>query len=240
MKEISFPRWMVPIVLFFCSIFYLGQNIWMPISSSDEAQQADYLRAILHGQWPFRDFIDIYGPIHWFLPAWIFRLAGEQWWGVRLGMVGLQLMILFLSYRLVRRYFSEFQAGMVWILQTIILGMPWNLHYTPYAFMSVYVLTLLIMGVFLRQKSIFGASPDLKNSLIAGSLTGITLLIKFNAGLFLMTAGLVVCGFMGSPLFSGTPNSPSAQINLRKNRKNPTCPSVFWSGPHQSHDFTSL
>jgi len=172
------------------ALFYLSQNLYTPVTSMDEAQQWDYLSRILHGKLPFRDFLDIYGPLNWIPPAVSYLLAGNQWFGVRLWMLLIQLLILGMVYRVVLLFGSRFHASSTFILGLIFVGFHTTQNYTPYAFMHGFPLTLGVLWILAGKNR-----PKTGGLLLAGLLTGTAIYLKISSGLFLWLGGLFVLFF---------------------------------------------
>jgi hypothetical protein len=182
--------WLIPLA-------YLLQNLAMPFNhSSEEALLADILRAIHAGELPYRDFIDIYGPVNWILPSLVYGASGGKWIAIRASMVALQLGIAVLGYQLVRRLSSRFHAWLAGLMMVSLFGMAWFLHYAPYAFMLVYPMTLGIIWLLTRRDE----SNALERTVGAGILAGLAALTKLSSGAFLLAGGLFVCFFLLSPV----------------------------------------
>jgi hypothetical protein len=171
------------------ALCYLSGNLYAPMLLIDEAQQADYVSRVVSGSFPYRDFLDIYGPLNWFPPAFFYRLFGEAWFGVRLFMVLVILGILVFVYEIVRHAGSRFYAIWSFLLCLVFLGTPLNIHMTPYAFMQLYPLILgTIFFLSVRRKKQRAGSL-----MAAGLLSGAALFFKISSGLFLFLAGLLLC-----------------------------------------------
>jgi len=175
-------------ILFPIALVYLSPNLFMPVINGDEAQQADYLQRIVNGELPYRDFLDIYGPLNWLLPAAAYKLAGNQWIGVRVWMLFIQLVILFFAFKLTAILSNRFYSICVFLIVMIFLGIPVCLNYSPYAHMHVYPLTLMVLYLLLKPQYL-----QLNRCLVAGGLTGIAVFLKISSGLFLLLAGLYIC-----------------------------------------------
>jgi|GEM_PF-2918869 len=190
--------------------FYLYPTIYVPVATGDEAQQADYLRRIVAGQLPFRDFIDIYGPLNWLLPAKWYGWAGHRWIGVRWGMLGLQLLIAALAFQLTRRLGNRFYAVAVFAAITLFFGLPLALNRAPYAFMLISPLTFGVLLLLLPPTSA-------ARTALAGGLTATAMLLKISSGLFLWLAGLWICFYLGKPgrIAYVTPRWPTCGLWLR-------------------------
>ncbi|MBW2274448.1 MAG: hypothetical protein JRG96_14345 [Deltaproteobacteria bacterium] len=203
--------WLIPVV-------YLAQNLAMPFNhSSEEALMADILRSIRAGELPFRDFIDIYGPLNWIVPGVAYTAAGGKWIAVRAAMIAVQTAVAVASYQLLRRLSSRFHAWIAAAMIVAVFGMAWFLHYAPYAFMQIYPMTLGIIGCLLFRTR----SNAVRRSVGVGILVGLALLTKLSAGAFLLAGSLFVCFYLLppiSPIHYREQPSPVAAIQWR----------IFW------------
>jgi len=177
------------IILLPLALLYLSQNLYLPVTSMDEAQQADYLQRIVDGRLPYIDFLDIYGPINWLPPAAAYKLFGEKWFGVRVWMLFIQVLILFLGYKITKFTTDKFYAICFFIICLFFLGVPITQNYTPYAYMQMYPLMFGVIFLILKQKN------QTKLLLFAGILTGTTIFLKISSGLFLWLSVLLICFF---------------------------------------------
>ena len=181
------------------SLVYLSGNLFVPMLLLDEAQQADYVNRVAQGIFPYRDFLDIYGPLNWFPPAFFYQMFGQQWFGVRVYMLLLHLVILILVFRIVRRIGDTFWAVTAYLTCLAFLAAPLDKSFTPYAFMQIYPLCLGMIWYLavvrrrLRHRYAF----------IAGTLSGIALFFKISSGLFLWLGGLMICFYHQGDLPAG-------------------------------------
>ena len=181
----------------------------MPFNhSSEEALLADVLRALRAGELPFRDFVDIYGPVNWLLPFVAYSLGGGRWIAVRAWMIVVQLAVAVLGYQLLRRLGSRFHAWIAAALTVALFGMPWFLHYAPYAFMHVYPMTLGVLWWLLLRD----AGNATRRSLGVGVLVALALLTKLSAGAFLLAGSLFVAFYLLPPVAAVHARAPGQAI----------------------------
>ncbi len=169
--------------------FYLGLNINMAPDQVDGALVLSSIHDVSEGQGVFWDFIDIYGPIHWFFPALFYSWAGQQVWGVRLWLLLIKLLSVALCYLLTKRLADRFHAWMSAVLMTVLLGLPWHALQIPYA--ALHCLPYLLGSWYL----LFCRPLRLKwlNHVLAGLLTAAALWIKISSGAFLLAGGVFYC-----------------------------------------------
>ena len=183
------------IILIPIALLYLSQNLYLPVTSMDEAQQADYLQRIISGKLPYRDFLDIYGPINWLPPAMAYKLFGGKWFGVRVWMLFIQIVILFLGFKITKLIADKFYAIWFFIVCLLFLGAPISQNYTPYAYMQSYPLTFGVVLLMFQQKF----QINLKILFSIGVLMGTAIFLKISSGLFLLLSVLLISFFNIAP-----------------------------------------
>lgn len=193
------------VILIPVAILYLSQHLYSPVTSMDEAQQADYLQRIISGRLPYRDFIDIYGPLNWFPPAAAYKIFGEKWFGVRVWMLFIQMTILFLIFKITMLVADQYYAVWSFMVALLFLGIPMPLNYTPYACMQSYPFILAVIWLILKQKF----RIETKALIYAGICTGIVIFLKISTGLFLCLSVLLIYFFNNMPLKIPQKTNPS-------------------------------
>lgn len=107
-------------------VAYVGLRATSTPPQGDGGLELEFLQMVHTGQRPFVDFIDLYGPFHWRLPALAYGLAGEELLGTRLYLVWLKLCTIGLATLLALRLGDRIAAGLVLFLATLLLGLPWS------------------------------------------------------------------------------------------------------------------
>jgi hypothetical protein len=161
-----------------------------------------YLQTLADGGRPFHDFLDVYGVAHWPLLLAAHELAGQHMLGVRVLLWLLKLLTLLAAHRLVLRLADRRAAWLSTLCLTVLLGLPWDYLQTPYAFVPVQLLSLLVLLLLTgagRRAALLGA----------GVLTGIALCMKLNSGAFILGGGLIsVAYFREEPEAAPGPATP--------------------------------
>jgi hypothetical protein len=152
----------------------------------DEGLCLSHIELAARGQRPYFDFLDAYGPLHTVGPALAWKLSGGKVWGVRVWVWAIKLATVVLGTWIVGKL-----AGRVWglvglLLSTILLGLPWQPLQTPYAALHCAPLILATYGLLVVRP----LARD-TNEVLAALCTGTVLLIKINAGAFLLAGGLL-------------------------------------------------
>jgi len=134
------------------------------------------------GQRPFVDFLDLYGPLHWQLPALAYGLAGEELLGTRLYLIVLKLCTIGLATLLALRLGDRLAAGLVLFLETLLLGLPWS----GLQVVSSFQQTLpLLFGTWALLLLAPGRVPGVR-VVVAGVLTAVVSLCKISDGVCLL------------------------------------------------------
>ena len=168
------------------AVFYLCQHINLAPNAADGALILEYIRMITEGKHSYWDFIDMYGPLNWYLPALFFYSFGNKVIGIRIWLICLKLCSIGMAYKIVKQSGSLFYAYLAGTVTLVLLGQPWQYLQTAYAFHAALPLTLLSFYII-----IFEPFDQKKWNLIsAGFLTALTIWIKLNTGAFLLAGGL--------------------------------------------------
>jgi hypothetical protein len=177
--------------------FYLVQHSRMAENHTDGGLILTYVDDISNGLLPHRDFIDAYGLLNWPAVVLFYQIAGQKVWGIRLWMLTLKLIIVVVSFKVVRRFAGTFYATLAALWMMLLYGMAWQSLQTAYGFNNVIP---FIIGAWYYLLS--GPHGSRKNMILAGIMTGIAVWTKVNAGLFLMAGGLFHC-FYWLPVSEG-------------------------------------
>lgn len=181
---------------------YLVQPLRNGPNPVDEALLLGHVDALARGQLLHRDFIDLYGPVHWWTQALAYQAAGERVIGIRLWLLMLKAAGLLLAWTLVARVSGRFHAALCTVWLVLLLGVRWQLLQSPYPFLQASCLSLSVLHLLLpngREPRTPGNGAIFSRVHAAGFLTGLSIWTKLNAGLFLLAAGLFVCAFLSSP-----------------------------------------
>lgn len=206
--------------------FYFFQYSTLSPNHTDEGLILQYIDDIVHGEWPFYDFIDAYGLLNWIFPVAFYEAFGETVWGVRMWMIVLKLVTLFSAYFLVSRLTmvrgkgesddrdrwvgGRFYAAIAALWTAILLGVPWQSLQTAYAFNNVLPLVIGTWYFVLCAPS----TNARKNVYVAGALTAAAIWTKLNTGIYLLAGGLFAYFFWIPAHFSDT-----AREDSDRNRK---------------------
>jgi hypothetical protein len=183
--------------------FYLVQHSRMAPNHTDGGLILTYVDDISNGLLPHRDFIDAYGILNWPAVVTFYLMAGQKVWGIRLWMLVLKLIIVVVSFKVVRRLAGTFYAVMAALWMTLLYGMAWQSLQTAYGFNNVIP---FVFGSWYFLLS--GPFSSRKNMVIAGLLTGVAVWTKVNAGLFILAGGLFHC-FYWLPVPEGETSRPA-------------------------------
>ena len=191
--------------------FYVAQHGRLGPNHVDGGLLLGYIQTIAEGGRPYFDFVDLYGLASWPLPALFYIAAGQKVWGLRLWLVVAKLAALALSFVLARRLSGadRWAWGAV-VLLAILLGLPWQLLQTIYAFLPTLVLELGAIALVLRRPS-----PTPWHLAGAGVLTGLALCTKLNGGAMLW-AGLMFVAFYCPAVTGGAARAVVVGRGLRR------------------------
>lgn len=181
---------------------YLAQFMTLAPWDPDAGLLLGYIHQVASGERAHFDFVDVWGPLHWLLPALFYEAFGERVWGVRVLLLLLKLASVFLTFKLVRQLAHPFHAALAALWVTILLGMPWPSLQMPYSFHQAHPLLLLTMILLLARPL-----PRASWNIAAAGITAMLVVwIKANAGLFLLAAGLLYgfCWTTAAPKTDGT------------------------------------
>ena len=170
-------------------IFYLIQYATIPPIHSDGALILHYIHMVSEGKQPFWDFIDIYGPLAWKLPALFYSLAGTKVWGIQVWMLIIKLVTVGIAFSLVSHLANRFYGMLTLILMTVLLGQPWSFLQTAYSFFIALPLILLTWYFFI----LLPFRKRAHNLIAAAFLTNLVIWTLLNSGIFLLAGGLYYC-----------------------------------------------
>lgn len=174
-----------------------------------------YLQTMAEGGRPYADFVDLYGLLSWPLPFAFFQAAGGKVWGLRLWLLFIKGASLGLTAWGVKRLAGTLYAAFALVLLALLLGLPWQLLQTTYAFVPALALELgvvvllvgpwgpglvsgslvrpwgpgLVSGALVRPCGPTRGTP-MTAVFAAGVLIGLTLLVKLNSGALLWAGAL--------------------------------------------------
>jgi hypothetical protein len=171
--------------------FYLVQQLTMAPNHVDEGYLLESVRLAAQGQRVFWDFIDIYGPLNYGPPALFYDLSGGHAWGVRVWVLLVKLSAVAVTYPTLARLADRFSAWLCVAWLTVLLGLPWQALQMPFAFMHCVPLLLGTCALLIVRP--FGRGP--LDSILAGALTAMALLLKVSTGSFLLAAGTFYCAY---------------------------------------------
>ena len=182
-------RWVAGCLGLLGAGFYLLQFVTIAPDAFDGGLILGYLRRVARGERVYFDFMDVYGPLTWTLPAAVFRGSGEQVWAVRVCLVLFKLCSVALGYRLVRHFVRPLYAVLAALWLTVLIGVPWPNAQVAYPFHQVLPLTLATWWLLLAQP-LPGRAWNLA---AAGLTTALVIWMRLNSGVFLLAAGLLYC-----------------------------------------------
>ena len=174
------------IIAFLLAVFYLCQHICLAPNAADGALILEYIRMVSEGKRTYWDFIDLYGPFNWYLPALFFKAFGNKVIGIRIWLVCLKLLSIGITYKIVKQSGSVFYALLAACVTMVLLGQPWQYLQTAYAFHTALPLTLLTFYVIVFEPF----HKKILNLIFAGFLTSLIIWTKLNSGVFLFAGGL--------------------------------------------------
>ena len=166
--------------------FYFVQASRISTNHTDGGLILTYIDDMARGLRPHFDFIDAYGILNWPIPLLFYKLAGNQEWGIRIWLVLLKLCIVAASYVLVRRLAGTLYGVLAAFMMALLFGQAWHALQTAYAFNNVVPIVLLVWFVLLVRPF---KRPTL-NYVVGGVLTGASIWMKVNSGLFVLAGGL--------------------------------------------------
>jgi hypothetical protein len=173
--------WSVLAGVWLVSALYLWLHLkdgWVPHDAGTLAYMAD---RVLHGQVPYRDFIEVYTGGLTYLNALAFRLFGESLFSLRV-----PLFLFFLGwvpsvYWIARRFVSPLTAGAV-----TLLAVAWSVPNYPEAMPSWYNLFFATWGVLALFR--YTETERRRWLWIAGICAGLSFLVKIVALYFVGAA----------------------------------------------------
>jgi len=184
---------------------YVGLRATAAPPQGDGGLELEFLQMVHAGQQPFVDFVDLYGPLHWRLPALAYGLAGEELLGTRLYLVGLKLCSIGLATLLALRLGDRFAAGLVLFFATLLLGLPWGglqvvsgFQQTLPLVFGTWALLLLAPGRVARARVV-----------AAGVLTAVLSLCKVSDGALLFAGVASYLAFVSPQAASPAPAAGS-------------------------------
>ncbi len=179
-------RWLGRFLGLLLLAFYFAQHARRAPNPVDGGMMLDYVHRVSHGELPYWDFLDYYGPLTWLFPVPFYIAAGYEAWGVRLWMVVLKTATSVMAYMLARRLGSRFHAMLAVIWVAALFGAPY--HFLQIAYPVYFAIPLALGGFYLLAF----ADPGRRRSsvLLAAVLTVVVLWSKLNAGVFLFAGGL--------------------------------------------------
>ncbi len=175
--------WAVLAVVWLVSAVYLWVNLRNGLIPSDAGMLAEMADRVLHGQVPYRDFIENYTGGLTYFNALAFRLFGENFFSLRI-----PLFLFFLGwvpsvYFIARRF-----AGPVAAAGATLLSVAWSVPNYPEAMPSWYNLFFATWGVLALIR--FIESEKKRWLWIAGLCAGLSFLVKIS-GLYFIAAALL-------------------------------------------------
>ena len=168
------------------AIFYLCQHINIAPNAADGALILEYIRMVSEGKRSYWDFIDIYGPFTWYLPALFFKIFGHKIIGIRVWLLCLKLFSIILTYKIVKKSKSTFYACLTASVTMVLLGQPWQYLQTAYSFHTALPLTFLTFYIIIFEPF----NKKIWNLIFSGLLTALIIWTKLNSGMFLLSGGL--------------------------------------------------
>lgn len=181
--------WVVRVAVMTLVASYLALPMFLSPGHVDEGMTLDLVRQVAEGKRVFFDFIDVYGPIHYWPPALFYLMAGKHVWGVRVWVLLVKLAAVAMTYRLVVAVAERFEAWLAALWMTVLLGMPWQALQVAYAFLHCVPFVLAVQYVLVcepfRSRRIDAA--------VAGCLTATVIFIKVSTGAFLLAGGILYC-----------------------------------------------
>jgi len=172
--------------LFLFIVFYLCQHINLAPNAADGALILEYIRMVAEGKRTYWDFIDLYGPFNWYLPALFFKAFGNKVIGIRIWLICLKLLSIGITYKIVKQSGSVFYALLAACVTMVLLGQPWQYLQTAYAFHTALPLTLLTFYIIVFEPF----NKKILNLVFAGFLTALIIWTKLNSGVFFLAGGL--------------------------------------------------
>jgi hypothetical protein len=169
------------------ALFYLGQQLTLSPGQIDEGLTLNFVRQVAEGKRVFWDFIDVYGPIHYWPPAFFYLAFGKQVLGVRIWILLVKLASVVAVFRLVSECAERFDAWLAALWTTVLLGLPWQALQNAYAFLHCVPFLVVVQYLLLCEP----LATRRANAVLAGVLTAITLFIKVSTGAFLLAGGLI-------------------------------------------------
>jgi Dolichyl-phosphate-mannose-protein mannosyltransferase len=180
-------NWLVPGIVWVVSAFYVGACLKRGAVPSDAGMLAQSAERVLHGQVPFRDFIEVYTGGLTFLNAFAFRLFGANLLSIRI-----PIFILFLGwvpvvYFIARRFAGPLAAGFV-----TLLAVAWSLPNYTEAMASWYNLFFATFGAAALLRYV--ETRRRRWLWTAGLCGGFSIAAKIT-GLYFIAAGLLFFAF---------------------------------------------
>jgi len=188
------------------SALYVGACLkrgWVPSDAGTFAQTAE---RVLHGQVPFRDFIEPYTGGLTYLNALAFRVFGTNLFSIRIPPFVLFLGWVPVVYFITRRFAGPFAAGLA-----TLLAVAWSFPNYTEAMPSWYNLFFATFGTAALLRYI--QNPRQRWLWIAGLCGGLSIVVKIT-GLYFVAAGLLFFAFREQALSSGTAARPARRGGL--------------------------
>ena len=147
----------------------------------DEGSTAAHALRIVNGELIYRDFFTVVTPGSYYTIAWLFQIFGEQLMVLRWAALVTGLLILVVTFLVARRLMSwPFAAAAA--LMTTVWG--WFLVTPNFYSLQAALFALIALWCYLRYVNGGGAHWIV----IAGVLTGLTVLVKQNVGVYAAVA----------------------------------------------------
>jgi hypothetical protein len=173
----------------FCAVFYLAQQLTLSPSPVDEGMTLSIIRSVAEGKRVFWDFFDVYGPMHYWPPAFFYVAFGKKVLGVRIWVLLVKISSVAAAYRLTLTAAEKLESWLAAMWTTALLGVAWQAMQTAYAFIHCVPFILLVQYLLISEPF-----PSRRtNAVVAGVLTAATLFIKVSSGAFLLAGGLLYC-----------------------------------------------
>jgi hypothetical protein len=155
-----------------------------PLNKYDDAVPLVSADLVLHGRKPAVDFWSFYPPICYYALATGFKLFGRTVLVSRFFAITLALAVLFAAARFFLAYLPHLRSLTAFMLLPVVV----TLSVARYPAWPGFAMALLSLMVYLRSR--WFDPPDTRWTVFAGALAGISTLIRFNFGPYVM---LVAC-----------------------------------------------
>src|SRR5262245_47990581 len=117
------------------AVFYLAQQLTLSPSPVDEGMTLSIIRSVAEGKRVFWDFFDVYGPMHYWPPAFFYVAFGKKVLGVRIWVLLVKISSVAAAYRLTLTAAENLESWLAAMWTTVLLGIAWQAMQTAYAFL---------------------------------------------------------------------------------------------------------